>query len=305
MVGKAARLSKEVLEAHYHLPMAEVAKKFEVCMTYFKKVCRQNGVKRWPYRQVVSFGKRQGAPAATRGIGDIHFDTARPNLKLQPSISDASEDSDDTTSWRSGGSDGSSQSQGVKRGREETDETTPPQKKRSSAMDVLAMVAIQSPKAQPADGPNSAQSNETQALKTWTERASKQHLIASATMESKAWVAHSEPKAHEMRKSISGCGTAPQSIKLPIPNSMLNVSESSLIAHQCGAVSREDTSPPIVGLSLAALLANSMRASPLWQPSSLLAPPSPAQLLGTARSQSSGHSADHVMSIHNLLWQQH
>lgn len=53
MVGKAARLSKEVLEAHYHLPMAEVAKKFEVCMTYFKKVCRQNGVKRWPYRQVM------------------------------------------------------------------------------------------------------------------------------------------------------------------------------------------------------------------------------------------------------------
>merc|ERR1711939_338758 len=59
MVGKAARLTKEVLEAHYHLPMAVVAKKFSVCMTYFKKLCRQHGIMRWPYRQVASFGRRQ------------------------------------------------------------------------------------------------------------------------------------------------------------------------------------------------------------------------------------------------------
>ena len=52
MLSKAARITKDVLEAHFHLPMAEVAKKFQVCLTYFKKVCRSHGVRRWPYRKV-------------------------------------------------------------------------------------------------------------------------------------------------------------------------------------------------------------------------------------------------------------
>ena len=59
MVGKAERITLEVLESHYHLPMAEVARKFEVCLTYFKKVCRRHGVKRWPYRQLKSIENRQ------------------------------------------------------------------------------------------------------------------------------------------------------------------------------------------------------------------------------------------------------
>jgi len=54
MAGKAAKITKEVLESHFHLPMAEVAKKFQVCLTYFKKVCRSHGVKSWPYRKVYS-----------------------------------------------------------------------------------------------------------------------------------------------------------------------------------------------------------------------------------------------------------
>lgn len=58
MVGKAARITKQVLEDHYHLPMAEVAKKMGVCLTYFKKVCRRHGVKRWPFRQVTKHHTR-------------------------------------------------------------------------------------------------------------------------------------------------------------------------------------------------------------------------------------------------------
>merc|ERR1711871_1019688 len=58
MTSKAARITRKVLEDHYHMPMSEVAKKFEVCLTYFKKVCRRHGVKRWPYRQVKSIEKR-------------------------------------------------------------------------------------------------------------------------------------------------------------------------------------------------------------------------------------------------------
>jgi len=52
--GKAAKITLEVLQDHFHLPMAEVAKKFDVCLTYFKRVCRSHGVNRWPYRKIKS-----------------------------------------------------------------------------------------------------------------------------------------------------------------------------------------------------------------------------------------------------------
>jgi len=50
--GQKAKLDLVTLEAHFHLPMQEVAKKFGVCMTFFKKICRGLGIKRWPYRKV-------------------------------------------------------------------------------------------------------------------------------------------------------------------------------------------------------------------------------------------------------------
>lgn len=42
----------EELQRHFHLPMAEVAKRFGVCTTFFKKACRAHGIKRWPFRKV-------------------------------------------------------------------------------------------------------------------------------------------------------------------------------------------------------------------------------------------------------------
>lgn len=52
--GQKAKLDLATLEQHFHLPMQEVAKKFGVCMTFFKKVCRSLGIKRWPYRKLKS-----------------------------------------------------------------------------------------------------------------------------------------------------------------------------------------------------------------------------------------------------------
>merc|ERR1711939_1091245 len=103
MVGKAARLTKEVLEAHYHLPMAVVAKKFSVCLTYFKKLCRQHGIMRWPYRQVASFGRRQTQDTdqyrgkMQRNMASCHLDFLAGSAIAHSSDAD----SDDTTSWRS------------------------------------------------------------------------------------------------------------------------------------------------------------------------------------------------------------
>lgn len=48
----------EDLQLHFHLPMAEVAKRFGVCTTFFKKVCRTHGIKRWPFRKLKSLQKK-------------------------------------------------------------------------------------------------------------------------------------------------------------------------------------------------------------------------------------------------------
>lgn len=46
------------LQAHFHLPMAEVARRFGVCTTFFKKMCRIHGIRRWPYRKLKSLQKK-------------------------------------------------------------------------------------------------------------------------------------------------------------------------------------------------------------------------------------------------------
>ena len=40
------------LKEHFHEPMADVARKFGVCTTFFKRICRTYGIKRWPFRKV-------------------------------------------------------------------------------------------------------------------------------------------------------------------------------------------------------------------------------------------------------------
>jgi hypothetical protein len=42
----------EMLQAHFHLPIVDASRAFDVCTTRLKKVCRQYGIKRWPHRQV-------------------------------------------------------------------------------------------------------------------------------------------------------------------------------------------------------------------------------------------------------------
>jgi len=57
MVGKGERVTLDLLQKHFHLPMAEVAKKFNVCVTFFKRICRSRGIRKWPYRKLKSLHK--------------------------------------------------------------------------------------------------------------------------------------------------------------------------------------------------------------------------------------------------------
>lgn len=64
---KEHNIDFDVLQSHFHLPMAAVAKKFDVCLTFFKKVCRQHGIKRWPYRKLKSLERKMSTDGPQGG----------------------------------------------------------------------------------------------------------------------------------------------------------------------------------------------------------------------------------------------
>ncbi|KAJ0410169.1 hypothetical protein ATCC90586_008447 [Pythium insidiosum] len=45
-------ITLDMLRPHFDRPLAEVAGMFGICMTLMKKICRKNGVPRWPHRQI-------------------------------------------------------------------------------------------------------------------------------------------------------------------------------------------------------------------------------------------------------------
>ncbi|KAG7396605.1 hypothetical protein PHYBOEH_002025 [Phytophthora boehmeriae] len=45
-------ITLDMLRPHFEKPLAEVAAIFGICMTLMKKICRKNGVPRWPHRQI-------------------------------------------------------------------------------------------------------------------------------------------------------------------------------------------------------------------------------------------------------------
>ena len=45
-------ITLDMLRPHFEKPLAEAANIFGICMTLMKKICRKNGVPRWPHRQI-------------------------------------------------------------------------------------------------------------------------------------------------------------------------------------------------------------------------------------------------------------
>jgi hypothetical protein len=46
------QVTGKMLREHFHLPLHTVAKKFGMCTTAFKKLCRRFEIPKWPHRQV-------------------------------------------------------------------------------------------------------------------------------------------------------------------------------------------------------------------------------------------------------------
>jgi len=54
----AQNMNLEQLSEYFHMPINDVAKELGVCATVLKKICRRNGIPRWPHRKIKSIDKR-------------------------------------------------------------------------------------------------------------------------------------------------------------------------------------------------------------------------------------------------------
>jgi hypothetical protein len=68
----------------FELPCEEAAKRMGMCNTLFKKHCRKNGIKRWPYRKINSLNRiksiyKVSEPEIDKEIERIKKD---PNSKI-------------------------------------------------------------------------------------------------------------------------------------------------------------------------------------------------------------------------------
>eukprot|EP01117_Protostelium_nocturnum_P018454 TRINITY_DN7724_c0_g1_i2.p1 TRINITY_DN7724_c0_g1~~TRINITY_DN7724_c0_g1_i2.p1 ORF type:complete len:292 (-),score=74.61 TRINITY_DN7724_c0_g1_i2:41-916(-) len=53
----AKNITFEELSTHFHKPINQVAKELGICATILKKICRRNGISRWPHRKIKSIDK--------------------------------------------------------------------------------------------------------------------------------------------------------------------------------------------------------------------------------------------------------
>uniref|UniRef100_A0A7S4PKY2 RWP-RK domain-containing protein n=1 Tax=Guillardia theta TaxID=55529 RepID=A0A7S4PKY2_GUITH len=57
-VARAPVLTEKELREHFNMPLNEVAKKYGMCTTALKKLCRKYGVMQWPHRKLRSLEKK-------------------------------------------------------------------------------------------------------------------------------------------------------------------------------------------------------------------------------------------------------
>ncbi|KAJ0405631.1 hypothetical protein P43SY_007732 [Pythium insidiosum] len=72
-------ITLEMLRPHFEKPLAHVAQIFGICVTLLKKICRKNGLARWPHRQII--GLRKSIASMEQAIG--HFEGARQESYAQ------------------------------------------------------------------------------------------------------------------------------------------------------------------------------------------------------------------------------
>lgn len=77
------RVTEKKVKENFHLPLTEVAKKFGMCSTAFKKLCRKHGVMQWPYRTLRSLEKKMASLRAEQKFTNDNNSIEEQIAKLQ------------------------------------------------------------------------------------------------------------------------------------------------------------------------------------------------------------------------------
>jgi len=72
-------ITRQVLESHFNMPQQQVCKKLGICATVIKKVCRQLGIEKWPFKGNKIILRKQGLAPPKKS------DNEAPALSSAPS----------------------------------------------------------------------------------------------------------------------------------------------------------------------------------------------------------------------------
>lgn len=103
-------LSEKELREHFNMPLNEVAKKFGMCTTALKKLCRKYGVMQWPHRKLRSLEKKIASLRAeqrytTDGHGTLDDEIRKLEQQREALITGNGEAMDDNWSPNQGDAD--------------------------------------------------------------------------------------------------------------------------------------------------------------------------------------------------------
>ena len=79
-VGAGMAMTQKDLQRQFHLPLHTVAKRFGICTTALKKLCRRFGIAKWPHRQLRGIDKKIAALKAELNYSTVDKESARQYL---------------------------------------------------------------------------------------------------------------------------------------------------------------------------------------------------------------------------------
>ncbi|KAG6976936.1 hypothetical protein JG688_00000877 [Phytophthora aleatoria] len=83
LTALSRELTLEELRPYFGRPIVEVARKFGICTTFLKKICRRCGIKRWPHRQIRSLNRTIQMLEQVESVSTNPIDRARYATQIE------------------------------------------------------------------------------------------------------------------------------------------------------------------------------------------------------------------------------
>lgn len=68
---RTGKLRLKDFAGYLHLPIEEAARRMNICPTVMKKICRRDGLLRWPYRKIRSIHRKISNRSKTLSAGNL------------------------------------------------------------------------------------------------------------------------------------------------------------------------------------------------------------------------------------------